>query len=330
MKNFKSILKYEAVRLWAQKKWLFLTVSVLAVFIIVFSVLYATSEAYNLSIPDRGKILQGYSEDVEKYSEILESYGDALGKEKVFELTRQIERYRFFLDTGTVEQDYMTNLDYVGKFKGYEAFGFCTYFYEMMTYVFCAFAFVCALWTFSAERHTVKNLLAAPIKRKEIFAVKTGVTFTAATALPVLLYVVFLIVCACSPSRPFLMYSGGFKAVSGTHIFAQIGLRNILLVALYYAVTLLCTTYFKPLPSGLIPPFGTVGLIFISLIVSGERNFVMLGKAAFEAFNLIPVFGLWNYMGGFDIHFIIMAFVYLAVVCGLMLWSFVKFKKKDF
>lgn len=330
MKNFKSILKYEAVRLWAQKKWLFLIIAVLAAFIIVFSVLYAASPSSAIAIPDRGKILQGYSEDIEKYSGMLESYGDALGKEKVFELTRQIERYRFFLDTGTVEQDYFTNLDYVGKFKGYEAFGFCTYFYESMTYVFCAFAFVGALWTFSAERHTVKNLLAAPIKRKEIFAVKTGVIFTSVTALPVLLYSVLLIICACSPSRPYLMYSGGFKAVSGTHIFAQIGLRNILLVALYYAVTLLCTTYFKPLPSSLIPPLGTVALIFISLIVSGERNFVMLGKAAFEAFNLIPVFGLWNYMGGFDINFIIMAFVYTAVVCGLIIWSFVKFKKKDF
>ncbi len=330
MKNFKSILKYEAVRLWAQKKWLFLIFAVLAVCIIVFSVLYATSPASVLSIPDRGKILQGYSQDIEKYSDILESYGDALGKEKVFELTRQIERYRFFLDTGTVEQDYITSIDYISKFKGYEAFGFCTYFYESMTYVFCAFAFVGALWTFSAERHTVKNLLAAPIKRKEIFAVKTGVTFTAVTALPVLLYVVFLIICACSPSRPYLMYSGGFKAVSGTHIFAQIGIRNILLVALFYAVTLLCTIYFKPLTSGLIPPLGTVALIFISLIVSGERSFVMLGKAAFEAFNLIPVFGLWNYMGGFDIHFIIMAVAYLAVVCGLIFWSFFKFKKKDF
>ncbi|MDE5789514.1 MAG: hypothetical protein K2H78_03750 [Clostridia bacterium] len=330
MKNFKSILKYEAVRLWAQKKWLFLIIAVLAVFIIVFSVLYAASPSSTLSVSDRGKILQGYSDNIEKYRDMLESYGDALGKEEVFRLNRDIEKYRFFLDTGTVEQDYITNGDYIGKFKGYEAFGFCTYFYESMTYVFCALAFVAALWTFSAERHTVKNLLAAPIKRKEIFAVKTGVTFTAATALPVLLYVVLLIVCACSPSRPFLMYSGGFKAVSGTHIFAQIGLRNILLVALYYAVTLLCTTYFKPLTSGLIPPLGTVALIFISLIVSGERNFVMLGKAAFEAFNLIPVFGLWNYMGGFDIHFIIMAFAYFAVVCGLILWSLVKFKKKDF
>ena len=330
MKNFKNILKYEAVRLWAQKKWLFLIIAVLAVFIIVFSVLYAASPSSTLSVSDRSKILQGYSENIEKYRYMLESYGDALGKEEVFRLNRDIEKYRFFLDTGTVEQDYITNGDYIEKFKGYEAFGFCTYFYESMTYVFCALAFVAALWTFSAERHTVKNLLAAPIKRKEIFAVKTGVTFTAATALPVLLYVVLLIVCACSPSRPFLMYSGGFKAVSGTHIFAQIGLRNILLVALYYAVTLLCTTYFKPLTSGLIPPLGTVALIFISLIVSGESNFVMLGKASFEAFNLIPVFGLWNYMGGFDIHFIIMAFVYFAVTCGLIIWSFVKFKKKDF
>ncbi|MDE6790461.1 MAG: hypothetical protein K2J61_01940, partial [Clostridia bacterium] len=184
MKNFKSILKYEAVRLWAQKKWLFLMIAVLAAFIIVFLVLYAASPASTLSTPDRGKILQGYSEDIEKYSDMLE-YGDVLGKEKVFELNRQIERYRFFLDTGTVEQDYITNSDYIEKFKGYEAFGFCTYFYESTTYVFCAFAFVCALWTFSAERHTVKNLLAAPIKRKEIFALKTGVTFTAATVLPV-------------------------------------------------------------------------------------------------------------------------------------------------
>ena len=330
MKNFKSILKYEAVRAWAQKKWLLLIFAVIAAFIIVFSVSYAIADKEKISIPNRAETLQGYREDIERCRYTLERYGDSLTKDNIFVINRDIEKYQFFLDTGTVAQDYINYSDYIEKYEGYEAFGYCTRVYESMTYVFCAVALVGALWTFSAERHTVKNLLAAPIKRKEIFAVKTGVTFAAVTALPVLLYVVFLIVCACSPSRPFLMYSGGYKAVSGTHIFAQIGIRNILLVALFYAVTLLCTMYFKPLPSGLIPTLGTVALIFLSFIITGESKFVMLGKAAFDSFNLYPVLGLWNYLGGFDIHFIIMAFAYFAIVCGLTFWSFVKFRRKDF
>ncbi|MDE7163677.1 MAG: ABC transporter permease subunit [Clostridia bacterium] len=330
MKNFKNILKYEAVRTWAQKKWILLIVAVLAAFFIVFSVSYATSDKHKLTTFDRAKILQEYREDLDAYSDVLEKYGDTLTKENEFELKRSIERFRFFLDTETIEYDYITNTDYITKYKGYEAFGYCTSVYESMTYVFCAFALVGALWTFSAERHTVKNLLAAPIKRKEIFAVKTCVTFTEVTALPVLLFIVLLIVCACSPQRPYLMYSGGFKAVTGTHIFAQIGIRNILLVALFYAVTLLCTMYFKPLPSGLIPTLGIVALIFLSMIITGESKFIMLGKAAFETYNLYPVLGLWNYLGGFDIHFIIMAFAYFAIICSLVFWSLVKFKRKDF
>ena len=53
MKNFKSILKYEAVRAWAQKKWLLLIFAVLAVFIIVFSVSYALADKQKISIPYR-------------------------------------------------------------------------------------------------------------------------------------------------------------------------------------------------------------------------------------------------------------------------------------
>lgn len=330
MKNFKRILKYEAVRAWAQKHWLAIIFAVLAVFFIAFSVSYAIADKNKLPNPDREAILQRYSEEFESCRDLLENYGNVLSKEDEFQTKRAMARYQFFFDTGTVESDYINNTDYIKKYEGYEAFGFCTSVYESMTYVFCAFAVVCALWTFSAENHTVKNLLAAPIKRKEIFTAKTGVTFTVATELSVLVFIVFLIVCACSPQRPYLMYSGGYRAVSGTHLFAQIGIRNILLVAFFYAITLLCSVYFKPLASALIPPLGFTALAFISLIVTGERSFVMLGKVAFNYYNMYPVLGLWNYLGGFDIHFIIMAFVYFAIICGLIFWSAKRFIKKDF
>lgn len=330
MKNFKRLLKYEAVRVWTQKRWLLLLLGLIVAFALIFGIGYAERDPYELSGRDKAAIMESYEARYQQYSQMIEEHGNQTTEGQLEYWKKQAALYRFYLDSDTTELDYVSKSDYTFKYEGYENFGFCNYFFEMMTYVFCVTAVICALWTFSAERHTVKNLLAAPIKRKQIFAVKTGVTFSAAMALPVLLFIALIITCACSPQRSYLIYTGVYSPVSGTHMFAQIGVRNLLVIAFFYFITLLCTQYFKPLASALTPLFGFVFLELLGAIFSGKPLLVKFGTAAFNTFNLYPVLGLWSYLGGFDLHFIILVVVYLLVEGGLLLWSGIKFNKKDF
>ena len=295
MKNFKRILKYEAVRAWAQKHWL----------AIIFAVFKKRAE-------EDGRELNEYER-------------------------QDVDIYQFFIDTETTQYDYITNLPidswrkYTDKLTGYETFTSCVYFFDAMTYGFCAFALVCALWAFSPERRNMKNLLAAPVKRKEIFAAKTGITFTAAMAPPVLTFITLLIICACSAQPQFLMYAGGCKVISGMHLFAQLGVRSLLTIACSYVITLLCSLYFKPLYSALVPLLGYFALLLVAMLLSkGWDGFFFHSFNGFGVSNFIPVLGMRSYIGGFDIHFIIIMLAHLAGICGLIFWSAKRFSKKDF
>ena len=332
MKNFKRILKYEAVRAWAQKHWLAIIFAVLAVFFIAFGVTAVKKDAEGSYVSKERK-LEIYQEWIDKFKKRAEEDGRELN-----EYERQdVDIYQFFIDTETTQYDYITNLPidswrkYTDKLTGYETFTSCVYFFDAMTYGFCAFALVCALWAFSPERRNMKNLLAAPGKRKKIFAAKTGITFTAAMAPPVLTFITLLIICACSAQPQFLMYAGGCKVISGMHLFAQLGVRSLLTIACSYVITLLCSLYFKPLYSALVPLLGYFALLLVAMLLSkGWDGFFFHSFNGFGVSNFIPVLGMRSYIGGFDIHFIIIMLAHLAGICGLIFWSAKRFSKKDF
>lgn len=334
MKNFKRILKYEAVRAWAQKHWLAIIFAVLAVFFITFGVTAVKKDAEGNPYMNKEQMLESYQEWVDKEYKWAEEGGYELDDYS----RKQVDIYEFFINTQTTEYDYITDLTinhigrrYTDKLTGYETFTSCVYFFDAMTYGFCAFALVCALWAFSPERRNMKNLLAAPVKRKEIFAAKTGITFTAAMAPPVLTFITLLIICACSAQPQFLMYAGGCKVISGMHLFAQLGVRSLLTIACSYVITLLCSLYFKPLYSALVPLLGYFALLLVAMLLSkGWDGFFFHSFNGFGVSNFIPVLGMRSYIGGFDIHFIIIMLAHLAGICGLIFWSAKRFSKKDF
>lgn len=333
MKNFKGILKYEAVRLWAQKKWLLLVIAVLVAFFIAFGVIASNKKTeWNSSASKEWQI-----ENYQKWIDRTLKHAEEGGYELSGYYLQELNVYQYFIDTETIEYDYITNLkigsigrSYTDKLKGYETFTSCLYFFDAMTYGFCAFALVCALWAFAPERKTMKNLLASPIKRNKIFAAKTGITFTAAMAPPVLTFIILLITCACSPQPQYLMYIGGCKVISGMHLFAQVGVRSLLTIACSYAITLVCSLYLKPLYAALIPLLGYFALMLISVLVVGWDSFFFNSSIGFNAGNFIPLLGMRGYLGGFDVHFIIMMLAHIAGFCGLIYWSAIKFKKKNF
>lgn len=333
MKYFRKILKYEAVRAWAQKHWLAIIFAVLAVFFIAFGVTAVKKDAEGSFVSKETK-LEIYQEWIDKEYKRAEEGGYELDDYR----RQQVDIFQFFIDTETTEYDYITDLTinsigrrYTDKLKGYETFTSCVYFFDAMTYGFCAFALICALWAFSPERRNMKNLLAAPVKRREVFAAKTGITFTAAMAPPVLTFIILLIICACSAQPQFLMYAGGCNVISGMHLFAQLGVRSLLTIACSYVITLLCSLYFKPLYSALIPLLGYFALLLTAmLIVEGWDGFFFHSSRGFNADNFIPVLGMRSYLGGFDVHFIIIMLAHLAGICGLIFWSAKRFSKKDF
>lgn len=334
MKNFKRILKYEAVRAWAQKHWLAIILAVLAVFFIAFGVTAVNKYVKDDSQINKERMLEWYQEQIDREYKWAEEGGYELDDYS----RKQVDIYQFFIDTETTEYDYITELKiggdgkvYTDELPNYKTFMSCLYFYDAMTYGFCAFALICALWAFSPERRNMKNLLAAPVKRKEIFAAKTGITFTAAMAPPVLTFVILLIICACSAQPQFLMYAGGCKVISGMHLFAQLGVRSLLTIACSYAIVLLCSLYFKPLYSAVIPLLGYFALLLVSMLfVSTWGGYFFHSTIGFGVSNFVPILGMRHYLGGFDVHFIIIMLAHIAGICGLIFWSAKRFSKKDF
>ncbi|MDE6075852.1 MAG: hypothetical protein K2G26_05385, partial [Clostridia bacterium] len=232
MNKVVRLLKYEWARLKAYKKWFAVLAAAVVIILAGIGVGFALKSALPISGVDKAATMQEYRQQLETDRAILQVHADELTDFEKFSVGREIEKLQFFIDTDTTESDYLSISEYTGKIQGYEAFGFCVYFFEYSSYFFIALAVAGALWAFSVETqvHSIKNLLAAPADRKSIFAVKTAVSAGAVLIVPVILFAVFLIVCACVPNGSFLIYAGGYKAVGGLHIFAQLGLRNILVI----------------------------------------------------------------------------------------------------
>lgn len=332
MSKVKRLLRYELRRAAAYKFWFIGVFCVLAVIIAVLSVVYSKNHAAILNTADKEWTLHQYEQEVEEYREMLDTYSNQLTADEKFYINRQIEYYQFFIDTDTVAGDYFNAEDYMEKRKGSETFGGCIYLMEYSSFAFMALAVAGALWAFSVEIHTgaVKNILASPSDRKTIFAVKTVVSAGGVFALPLLEFIVLLIVGACAPRASFLIYSGGYKAVDGLHILAQMGIRNLILILCFYAVTLICSVNLKPLVSGLIPVIGYFALAFLAVTVAYKPKLVMIGVTGFDPLNFFPISGLQNYLGGFDVNFFIMAILHIATACLLIWLSGRIFKRKDF
>lgn len=327
----KRMLKYEMRRISAQKKYFLIALGVILLFFVIVIIVYFSQQESVIEEADRAAAPLSYQSSIEWNKEYLSANIGMMRQEDVEFIQLKIEYYQFLLDTDTIKQDYFELSQYMGRYEGYNTFGFTFFFCEFSLYLFLIVSAFGALWAFSFEqsRGTLKNLLQSS-DRKTIFRSKLLASSALVMGLPVLLFVLEFIVMACCPKKPFLIYDNGFTTLSSLNLLAQISLRNLILIAFTYAATLLCTTFFKPLVSGLAVPLSYLFIAFVAMSAASKSNFVLLNIRGFELFNVFPVVGFLNYAGGFDLAFAVPAIAHIAI-CALFIWfAHVRFCKKDF
>lgn len=326
----KRMLKYEMRRIAANKKYFILIFCLLLVSFLIIAILFAVMNESELPEGDRIVAINNYKSQLQFYENFITDSGMDYNSTQFDNIRQSVERLKFFINSGTTEYDYIDIRDYMSKFSEYGAFGFIFFFCEISFYPFLIIAVFGALWAFSFEQSQgmLKNLLQST-DRKTLFRSKLLASSVLVMCLPVLLFLLELIICALVPQRPFLLYNGDYKAMSGIVLLSQIGLRNLILIAFTYVATLLCTMFFKPLTSGLTVLLSYLFIAFIAMIAASKSNFIMLNIRGFELFNVFPVVGFLNYAGGFDVAFILMSLIHASLGLLFVWLSHVRFCKKD-
>lgn len=328
----KRMLKFEMHRIGISKKYFIIAVSVLVLILLFIAIIFIKNGFSPLAEleGDKAQRLGYYQSQIEFWESFINDSGLNKNHSQLENARFKIERLTFFINSGTTEFDYINLGEQFNGYEHYELFGFCFHFNEYSVFPFMIIALFSALWAFSFEKSkgTLKNLLQGS-DRKTVFDSKLLVSAVLAIGLPFLLFIIGLTTMACCRRRMLLCYDNGYKAVNAITLFVQVGLRNLLVIAFIYAATLLCTTFFKPLVSGLIVPGGVTFIGFLAMIASNEQNMVFLNHSDFDAFGIFPVVGLLNYAGGFDLTFIIMAIMHTIAIAAFIISARFRFLNKD-
>ena len=253
--------------------------------------------------------------DTERYTE-----------RQIEEMRREYQQYRFYLETQTVPWDYLNQELYTFRYKGLEAAGFALFLSKLMIYPAILLASMLTAWIFASEyEDTLKNVLAAPVRRKQLFGGKlafAGIAFAAVLLFPFLLCLLFAL---CGGNAAFLLYTGGrWRAVSVAEYALKSCLGTASCLALLLGVSLIAGVFSQKSFAAFFA--GTLSYALFFLIS------IMLSYSAPQGISpvsFLPYMGLQNHGGGFDLTFVAMALCHLAAGAGLIFAAMKKFLRQD-
>lgn len=168
--DIKKVFKFE-VNKFKQNKILFrifLTfLIVLPLFLIITYFFQEDNTTPNKSAFEREQIILNYQDELVTIQEKLDNH-----KYSVYELNGLInkkEKLEYLIATNTIDDDYLTN----GDSKNFNYFGItlANFFFHLSYIVLILLAIFLPIYTFliDVNNGTFKNILASPIKRKDLF-----------------------------------------------------------------------------------------------------------------------------------------------------------------
>ncbi|MCM1439145.1 MAG: ABC transporter permease [Roseburia sp.] len=247
------------------------------------------------------------------------------------EIKLGIERYKFYLETDTVESDYLPIDNFTSKFKGYGGSSILLRFAHFSFYPFCILAIAGGVYLIGQEKdkNILKNILAPDIPRGKLYATKLAINFLMTFAPVIISAAVLGIAGAFVPHGNFLVYSGGYKPLNAYALYWQIILGNFSAQLLLYSVSVLLCLFFKRIFS---VGFTVVGYLFFAvlvMIVYNSDRFVELNVQTFESVVCIPLAGIQNYTAGLDVVFWAVFIAHLALSAAVIAVSYSVFGRRD-
>ncbi len=326
----RKIFGYEKSRIKNDKTICLVTIAVFLLAVLAFFLVFAlTPSESQYIVTDREAAKNTYYKYISDYEVQLTSPN--LTDSERTEIKLNIERYQYYLDTGTVESDYLPIDFFTTKFNRYTGNSLLLSFAHYSFYPFCILSVMGGVYLVGQERdkNILKNILASNIPRTKLYGSKLLIN-SIMTFAPILLFMIVLgIAGAFVPHGTFLVYSGGYKPLNGYALFWQIILGNFSAQLLLYSVSALLCLFFKRLYS---VAFTVVGYLFFAILgmaIVNENRFIELNIQTFESMVCFPVVGIQNYTSGLDVVFWVVFIAHLALSAALIAISFKAFKRRN-
>ena len=244
---------------------------------------------------------------------------------------KKIKEYEYYISTQTIESDYLDASNKTAKIKGGEGTGFMFYLYNVFCYPLMVFSVLAVICVFVTEYNfnTVKNLLAAPVKRRDVFLGKQTFALVIIFSLFLLL---FLPMFALGGGAKFLVYTqdGRYVAASAVSVFAMKCFRLFILMLTFSSVATAAGIFSrKAIFSGIL----TVAVYALILAIYLMISFSAESDGKIELANKIqyyfPFISMQTYDDILDLRLYVMAFLHVVLSALLSLLAVIRFKKQN-
>lgn len=347
MRDVFKALSAEGYRLSRSKFTLIATAAVLilamAVTALVFGVIYG-SEKYRAPQPptqeNREYLLLDYAESLKECEEFLKQAETVGAPAEVKNKYRELcAAYRFYIDTGTVESDYIALEDTgdAGKAPGGTAFLFFSA--KILVYPLLLLAIMGGIIAYSSayKSGVIKNTAAAPVGRfasvmgKYLLAVLFSLC---ALVLAAVFSLIFANIIGFENVRVISAHGDGCRAVSALSLYVTRLSGIFILMLLFSALSVLFGELTKSSLGALLLSAAFLGLAILAKLLLYDNNTIsQYGEHYYRLglyfVNYLPVVNIINYQKGFDGTFALLLGYNLLLAAYAVIMAGARFRKRD-
>lgn len=331
MNAFKKVLKFENYKARHNKLLVYVGVIVLLTFILTSISYFCFIKPYEPEDINREELLFKYQNEIILNNEIIEQ-DKTLSKEEIENLKVTIKLYEFYINTNTIEQDYINNfnLPLERNIENSNA-GFMFIFLAISGLVMCAIAGAVGVYFVSSDykNNSIKNILAGQVSRVKLFLSKLSIHFVLMSSI-FLIFIIFAMIFGLVNPSKFLFYvNENFVSVNGMAVFFMQALSLFVLMISVTSITVAVGVLSKSRMAGC---GGVICLILLICMISMLGLKDSLSSPVFmvnNEFHNFPLISLIFNAGHYGLRYNLIISLHLIGCVALLWFSTWRFKKQN-
>lgn len=331
MSSFNKVLKFEQFKARHNKLLVYVGVIVLLTFILTSLYYFCFIKSYELEEINREELLFEYQNEIISNNLLIEQ-DKTLTKEEIENLKINNKLYEFYINTNTVQQDYLNNLEitFERNIENANA-GFMFVFLAISGLVLCAIAGAVGFYLFSSDykNNSIKNILAGQVSRVKLFLSKLSIYFVLMGSIFLIFMLFAMIFGLVNPSKFLFYIKDNFVAVNGMTVFFMQALSFFVLMLSVSSIAIAVGVISKSLIASSASVVCTLLLIsMISLLTLNDSlsSPVLMIDNEFHNFPLISL--LFN-AGHYGLKYNLIIILHLIGCACLLGFSTLHFKKQN-
>jgi ABC-type transport system involved in multi-copper enzyme maturation permease subunit len=332
MNDIKKIFRFELAKIKRNKLMTailsVLLAAVLALPAVYFFVMGPTQPPVEV---DRAEALREYRADLAQYEDFLAQHGPNMTKKQKRLYEDICKRIRFYVETGTIESDYLNSDTLTSPSPGKEYSAFMFFFATASAFFLWALAIAAAayLFLFEYHTHTLKNIFASGIGRNKLFGAKLLLLLAFLTAVFLILTLFGLAFGLVQQNALLVLFYGNYVAMNAPAVFITQAAATYVIMLTLLAAAVFAGILFQNIAVGIASPGAVYGAAF--LIYFGISDLIATNPAYshLNYLDKIPVLSLQVHVGGFDPGFIITLALHSLLAGLLLFFARCKLKRQD-